>query len=273
MRDTKKDFIATILAIIIILLILLIILVSYGIFSKKDEKIANDNVDVYSVISKMDNDEISTLSKIDEKKEIVYDEKYYYELDFDGTKFEINSIMPIINIHNDKIKLINEEIKNYYDITKLNEEIYELTYDKYMHKEILSIVIQKTEKRADGIKNVSNLLVYNINTSTGDIILNRELINSKKTTLDEICLELLNTISKDLKTNYNFDISNKAFLIDNKKTAEEYIKEKIYIEKDDNLGNDFKMYINEKGKICICFYVPILNTNEKFTYNTFILNL
>ena len=151
--------------------------------------------------------------------------------------------------------------------------MYELNYDKYIYDDILSLVIKKTEKRTDGIKNISNIIIYNINTNTGEIVSNRELLNKKNTTIDKVCLELLNTISKDLKSNYKFDIANKAFLIDNKKTAEEYIKEEIYIEKDNNLGNNFKMYINEKGKICIFFYVPILNTNEKFTYNTFIINL
>ena len=273
MKDTKKDFIAAILAIVIILLIILIILVSYGIFSKKDETINNDTIDVYSVNSSFDNTEIETLSKLDEQKDVVYDEKYNYELNFDSTKFEINSIMPIININNDKIKLINEEIKKYYETTKLNEEMYELSYNKYLYDDILSIVIQKQEKRTDGIKNISNVVIYNINTNTGEFVSNRELISKKNVTLDKICLELLNTISKDLKSNYNFDISDKSFLIDNKKTAEDYIKEEIYIEKDDNLGNNFKMYINDKGKLCICFYVPILNTNEKFTYSTFIINL
>lgn len=273
MKDTKKDFIAAILAIVIILLIILIILVSYGIFGKKDKNINNDTVEVYSVNSSFDNIDIESFNKIDEQKDIVYDEKYNYELDFDGTKFEINSVMPIININNDKINLINEEIKKYYENVKQNEEIYELSYDKYIYNDILSIVIKKQEKRTDGIKNISNVVIYNINQNTGEIISNRELINNKDTSLDKICLELLNTISKDLKSNYNFDIADKSFLIDNKKTAEDYIKEEIYIEKDYNIGNNFKMYINEKGKICICFYVPILNTNEKFTYSTFVINL
>ena len=273
MKDTKKDFIASILAIVIILLIILIILVSYGIFSKKDETINNDTASVYSVNSSFDNQDIYTLNKIDEQKDIVFDEKYNYELNFDGTKFEINSIMPIINISSDKIKLINEEIKKYYETTKLNEEMYELNYDKYIYDDIISIVIQKQQKRTDSIKNISNVIIYNINKNSGDIVSNRELVNKKNTGLEKICLELLNTVSKDLNNNYNFNIADKSFLIDNKKTAEEYIKEQIYIEKDNNLGNNFKMYINEKGKICICFYVPILNTNEKFTYNTFIINL
>ena len=72
---------------------------------------------------------------------------------------------------------------------------------------------------------------------------------------------------------YNFNITDKNFLIDNKKTAEDYIKEEIYKEKDNNMGDNLKMYINDKGKICISFYTPILNTSEKFTYNTYILNL
>jgi hypothetical protein len=273
MKDTKKDFIAAILAIVIILLIILIVLVSYGIFGKKDKSINNDTVEVYSVNSSVDITDVESLNKIDEKEDIVYDKKYNYELNFDGTKFEINSVMPIINIDNNKIHLINEEIKNYYENVKLNEEMYELRYDKYIYEDILSIVIQKQEKRTDGIKNISNVVIYNINQNTGEIISNRELINKKNTSLDKICLELLNTISKDLKANYKFDISDKSFLIDNKKTAEDYIKEEIYVEKDYNLGNTFKMYINEKGKICISFYVPILNTNEKFTYSSFIINL
>ena len=50
MKDTKKDFIAAILAIVIILLVILIILVSYGIFARDDNN-KNDEVDVYSVNS------------------------------------------------------------------------------------------------------------------------------------------------------------------------------------------------------------------------------
>ncbi len=273
MKNTKSDFISAILAIIIILLIILIILVSYLTFNNKDENKMNDEVDVYSVNSSIDTYNTTSISKKDEKEEIVYNKKYNYELDFEGVKFNINSIMPIININNEKIDLINEEIKNYYENTKLNEEMYELNYDKYINDNILSIIVKKVEKRSDNIKNISNVLVYNIDLNNGEILSNRELINKKGTTLDKICLELINTVSKDLKTNYNFDIADKSFLIDNKKTAEDYIKEQIYIEKDNNLGKSMKIYYNDKGKICIYFYVPILNINEKFTYNSFIINI
>lgn len=272
MKDTKKDFVAAILAIVIILLVILIILVSYGIF-KKDADNENSDVDVYSVNSSFDNTDISIMKKIDEQKDIVYEEKYNYELNYDGVKFSFNSVMPVINMDNENVKLINSEIKNYYENIKLNEEMYELNYTKYLYDDVLSIVIQKVEKRTDNIKNVSNVLVYNINLKTGESILNRQIINKKNTNIEKVCLELINTISNDLKTKYNFNISDKNFLIDNKKTAEDYIKEEIYKEKDDSLGENFKMYINDKGKICILFYTPILNTSEKFTYNTFILNL
>lgn len=273
MKDTKKDFIAAILAIVIILLVILIILVSYLIFAKNDTKKETDEVDVYSVNSSFDNISIDAINKIDDSKDIVYDEKFEYELNFDGVKFNINSIMPVINMDNDNIKLINEEIKVYYENIKLNEEMYELSYNKYTYDDIISIVIQKAEKRTDNIKNISNALVYNININTGDIVQNRELMNKKNTDIEKVCIELMNTITKDLKTNYNFNIADNSLLIDNKKTAEDYIKENIYKEKDENLGNGFRMYINDKGKICILFYVPILNTNEKFTYNTFLLNI
>lgn len=270
MNDNKRDFFAAILAIILILLIILIILVCYGIFGYKDEE---NNVDIYSVNSSFDNQIASTVSKLDEKYELVYDNNISYELDFDGTKFEMNSTMPVINIDSEKIKLINEEISRYYENIQKNEELYELSYDKYIFDDVLSVIIKKVEKRTDGTRNVSNVLVYKINTKTGDTFSNRELMNKKGLSVDKVCLELLNTISRNLRNNYNFDISDKSLLIDNKKTAEEYIKEKICVEKDDNLGNEFKMYFNERGNVCIYFYVPILNTNEKFTYNNFILNL
>lgn len=273
MKDTKKDFIAAVLAIIIILLVVLVILVSYGLFSDDKEKIENEEVDVYTVNSSLDNNSITSLNKVDDKKELVYDEKIQYELNFDGIKFDINSIMPVINIQNENINLINSEIKKYYENVKLNEEMYELSYNEYIYDNIISVVIQKVEKRTDNIKMISNVLVYNIDINTGNSILNRELINKKNTNIEKVCLELMNTISRDLKNNYNCNISDTSILIDNKKTAEEYIKEQIYIEKDNALGNNLKMYINNNGKICIYFYVPILNTNEKFTYNTFILNI
>ncbi len=272
MKDTKKDFIAAILAIVIILLVILIILVSYGIFARDDNN-KNDEVDVYSVNSSFDKTDISVMNKIDESKDEVYDEKYEYELNYDGVKFSFNSVMPVINMDNENVKLINSEIKNYYENIKLNEEMYELNYNKYTYDDILSLVIQKVEKRTDNIKNVSNVLVYNINLKTGESILNRQIINKKNTNIEKVCLELMNIIPNDLKTKYNFNISDKNFLIDNKKTAEDYIKEEIYKEKDNNMGDNLKMYINDKGKICISFYTPILNTSEKFTYNTYILNL
>ena len=264
MNDSKKDFIAAILAFVLILLVILIVLVSYGIFNNKNEK-----VNIYEE----DTSIVDVFSKIDNDKELVYNEKVEYSLNFDGVKFELTSVMPVININNDKIKLINDEIKKYYQDVKLNEEMYELNYTKYEYDNILAIVIQKVEKRMDNIKSVSNVLVYNIDVNTGDIITNREIMKKKNTNLEKVCLELLNVIKKDLKNNYKFDISDNSILIENKKTAEEYIKESIYVEKDNNLGNNLKMYINSKGKMCILFYVPILNTNEKFTYNTFLLNI
>lgn len=276
MNDKKKDFIAAILAIVIILLIILIILVSYVLINVNNKE-KNQDVDVYSVNSSFDKyDGVTTkdvISKIDDSKEYVYEAKYNYELNFDNVKFDINSIMPIININNEDINLINSEIKDYYNSIKEKEELYELSYTTYNYNDILSIVIQKTQKRTDNIKNVSNVLIYNINTKTGSVVQNRDIIDMKKTSVDKICIELMNTISKDLKKDYNFDISNSSFLIDNKKTSEDYIKEKIYIEKDENLGNNFKMYLNNKGNICISFFVPILNTNEKYTYSNFILNI
>lgn len=268
MKDNKKDFIAFISAIIIFLLVIVIILVSYSIFSKNENK---KNVDIYSKNSYFDVGTISAVAKIDEKRDVVYAENFSYELDFDGAKFEINSVMPVINMDGESVKLINEEISKYYENTKLNQELYELTYDKYAYDDVVSIVIKKTQKRADGSKNISNVTIYNINANSGEIVTNREIINKKRTNVEKISLSLMNTISNTLKKNYNFDIADKTLLIDNKKTAEEYIKEKIYIEKDDNLGNSFKMYLNEKGDFCIYFYVPILNTNEKFTYMNFML--
>ena len=101
MKDSKKDFIAAVLAIIIILLVILIVLVSYGILSSKNEK-----VNIYE-----EEKSIEVFEKIDDGKEKVYDEKINYTLNFDSVKFEINSIMPVINIKSDKVKLINDEIK------------------------------------------------------------------------------------------------------------------------------------------------------------------
>lgn len=263
MKDSKKDFIAAVLAIIIILLVILIVLVSYGILSNKNEK-----VNIYE-----EEKSIEVFEKIDDGKEKVYDEKINYTLDFDSVKFEINSVMPVINIKSEKVKLINDEIKKYYENVKLNEEMYELSYNKYEYDNVLSIVISKIEKRADNIKNISNVLVYNIDKESGEIISNREIINKKSTNVEKVCLELLNVIKKDLKNNYKFDISDESILIDNKKTAEEYIKEKISTEKDEDLGNNLKLYLNSNGNICICYYVPILNINNKFTYNTFLLKI
>lgn len=60
--------------------------------------------------------------------------------------------MPVINMDNENVKLINSEIKNYYENIKLNEEMYELNYNKYTYDDILSLVIQKVEKRTDNIK-------------------------------------------------------------------------------------------------------------------------
>lgn len=264
MKDSKKDFIAAILAIVIILLVIIIVLVSYGIFSNKNEK-----VNIYEEEEKS----IEVFGKVDDGKEEVYDEKINYTLDFDSVKFEINSVMPVINIKSDKIKLINDEIKKYYESVKLNEEMYELSYNKYEYDNILSVVISKIEKRSDNIKNISNVLVYNIDKESGELVSNREIINKKGTNIEKLCLELLNAIKKDLKNNYKFDISDESILIDNKKTAEEYIKESISIDKDENLGNNLKLYLNSKGNICVCYYVPILNLNNKFTYNTFLLNI
>ena len=74
MKDSKKDFIAAILAIVIILLVILIVLVSYGIFSNKNEKI-----NIYEEEEKS----IEVFGKVDDGKEEVYDEKIKYTVDVD----------------------------------------------------------------------------------------------------------------------------------------------------------------------------------------------
>ena len=151
MKDTKKDFIAAILAIVIILLVILIILVSYGIFARDDNN-KNDEVDVYSVNSSFDKTDISVMNKIDENKDEVYDEKYEYELNYDGVKFSFNSVMPVINMDNENVKLI--KVESAREMQKHIEEhfadcditIMSAAVSDYRVKEVASQKIKKSDE-------------------------------------------------------------------------------------------------------------------------------
>lgn len=77
---------------------------------------------------------------------------------------------------------------------------------------------------------MSNVLVYNINLKTGESILNRQIINKKNTNIEKVCLELMNIIPNDLKTKYNFNISDKTSLLIIKRRQRIILKRK-YIKK------------------------------------------
>lgn len=140
----------------------------------------------------------STISKIDDTKEIVYsvfDKSYdYFE---EKTKIQI----PAINLDVEAIKELNSAImEDYQEEIERSKEFadHEITYEYFENGDIVSIVI----KNAALEMSIDEYKVYNVNVVTGEVLSKEAVLNTKNITKETYESKIKEQISAKFEENY-----------------------------------------------------------------------
>ena len=157
----------------------------------------------------------------------------------------LTSMLPYINVKGEEVSEINNRLlTKYYEIITVDEEI--MLYEHFYNDGVLSLVVKIYYKDTPGsIPN--DVLVYNIDIKSGEIIYNDVLFNLFNTSSSEVSDIIVNKI----KDYYNYEIS------------------KGYIDKD----CDFNCYLSNTNSL------PALNNtnfyikdNALMAYKTILLD-
>lgn len=239
---------------IVLVIILFILVLGLGTYIVYDKVINKDEV-----VSKTDsNDKKETKKGIikDESKEIVYsDNEYQYKK------------IPIINIDTEDADDLNKEINEYVD--KMGQdsnygEGYKLSYVYNENDEILSILLTiNTYGSSKYYKTV------NINTKTGKKVSNYDLIKTKSIDENEIGNAIFDIYVKDAEKNGLLDTYKTQHIYGDGFTSV-YDGTKMLI--DSKKIDDFDMYLNSKGDLCVIEEVYLIAGPEKNFYK-FNLNI
>lgn len=237
---------------VVLVIILFILVLGLGTYIVYDKVINKDEV-----VSKTDsNDKKETKKGIikDESKEIVYsDNEYQYKK------------IPIINIDTEDADDLNKEINEYVD--KMGQDTnygegYNLSYVYYENDEILSILLTiNTYGSSKYYKTV------NINSKTGKKVSNYDLIKTKSIDENEIGNAIFDIYVKDAEKNGLLDTYKTQHVYGDEFTSvydasSNLIKSKKY--------DDFDMYLNSNGELCVISDVYLIAGPEK---NSYIFNL
>lgn len=230
-----------------IVFILIIALFSLSGCGTDDTNEANEPVTDNDTLNEVTEQQVT---KIDEKKEIVYsvfDKEYDY---FDEkTQVEI----PAFNINTEEIKELNSKIEEeYQEIAEANEEFgsTEVTYEYYVNDDIVSLVLKKSYLEASQ----ETYEVYNVNQKTGTVLEKEDILTAKNITEDAYETKIAEQISA------KFDENMESF----KETAEyKRAKQKNDSKENCSLENT-EVYINEEGKLSYIANVYSLAGAEKY---------
>lgn len=239
---------------VVLVIILFILVLGLGTYIVYDKVINKDEA-----VSKTDsNDKKETTKGIikDESKEIVYsDNEYQYKK------------IPIINIDTEDADDLNKEINEYVD--KMGQdsnygEGYKLSYVYYENNEILSILLTiNTYGSSKYYKTV------NINSKTGKKVSNYDLIKIKSIDENEIGNAIFDIYVKDAEKNGLLDTYKTQHIYGDGFTSV-YDGTKMLI--DSKKIDDFDMYLNSKGDLCVIEEVYLIAGPEKNFYK-FNLNI
>lgn len=233
---------------IVLVIILFILVLGLGTYIVYDKVINKDEV-----VSKTDSNDKKGIIK-DESKEIVYsDNEYQYKK------------IPIINIDTEDADDLNKEINEYVD--KMGQDTnygegYKLSYVYYENDEILSILLTiNTYGSSKYYKTV------NINSKTGKKVSNYDLIKTKSIDENEIGNAIFDIYVKDAEKNGLLDTYKTQHVYGDEFTSvydasNNLIKSKKY--------DDFDMYLNSNGELCVISDVYLIAGPEK---NFYIFNL
>lgn len=184
----------------------------------KDNKNVDDN---------QDNDFI--LEKVDNEKDYVYLTKYK-SITYDNEEYELNNL--IINIKSEDVDNINLELKSFVIKSFKDMEISDgvlkngniINYDYYMSDKFIS-VIQRYYPYIDSIVGEEEDNVYVISLDTGKTINNEDIIQY-----------------------YQYDEDYLMEMIEEKTDSDDIAFTMMNIK-----NNGYKLYINDKDKLCVIF--------------------
>ena len=173
------------------------------------------------------------VAKLDEKKELITTSN---EIKEQNANYIINTKIPAFNIDSEITKKYNEEIESTFlnkansIITLMNnnnEVVYNVKYEAYLYKEILSLVIISELKEGENSQRII-LQTYNYNLKENREININELLNIKKLTEKEVNNKIKYEIDKAQEQNirlkeagYNVNVrdsSSEKYKVKNAKT-------------------------------------------------------
>ena len=181
-----------------------------------------------------------SVSKIDAKKDYVYTSVTEKRTLEKGTDFEkeITANVPYININTSAIKKINDEIETYYNKIKSDPINYlNMKYEYFINNDYLSLVLTTIQESTTSPSSDSIVFTYNINTKTGQLVTNDELILSKNTTTKVVYTELLKQIAERSEPDPEFKDNSNDITLDRIKA----IVSELQI--------STPMYLNDKGNL------------------------
>jgi len=158
------------------------------------------------------NSENVKVNKIDNSQDIVYGGYEYNNKD--ENFFEVDAVIPILNINTDEAKKINQEIKTeFYDKanlvmrTKQGHSVYSVAYCAFVNEDVISIAIKSSLKENDKPEKVV-VKTYTYAITSGQRLSFEDIIKLKETTYDEV----QNTINTDVQKAYtNAKIISETF--------------------------------------------------------------
>lgn len=194
--------------------------------AKEEEEITKlisdfDNIFINELVS---NNEVN-VQKIDNNKKIVYNLSETTE-NSEG-EYNINAIIPCININTDTAKQMNEDIENNFsnEIAKIkgNTEIYKVytvNYIAYLNGDLLSVAIRSTYYEQEATQ-ITNIKTYNYNLNNNSKATLSDIMKAKglkpENVQKEINRELKELDANDSKIEYSAirrDLNSDMYKID-----------------------------------------------------------
>lgn len=194
--------------------------------AKEEEEITKlisdfDNIFTNELVS---NNEVN-VQKIDNNQKIVYNLSETTE-NSEG-EYNINAIIPCININTDTAKQMNEDIENNFsnEIAKIkgNTEIYKVytvNYIAYLNGDLLSVAIRSTYYEQEATQ-ITNIKTYNYNLNNNSKATLSDIMKAKglkpENVQKEINRELKELDANDSKIEYSAirrDLNSDMYKID-----------------------------------------------------------
>lgn len=234
---------------IILVIILFLLVLGLGTYIVYDKVINNETVPKTESRKEKGKEETESIIK-DKNKDIVYSEDEY--------KYKK---VPIINIDSEDADKLNQDIIEYVD--KMGQETnygegYSLSYDYFQNDEILSVLL-----KIDTIGASKYYKTVNINTKTGKKVSNSDLLKLKNIDENEIGNAIFDIYVKDAEESGYIDTYKTQHIYGDGFTSV-YDGTKMLI--DSKKIDDFDMYLNSKGDLCVIEEVYLIAGPEKNFY-------